>query len=67
MRRLKKILAASRPILPMPTLTVSTEETSQEEVENLLLGMFRDLPQDQRQTILDIVAEVYSLTKRAPC
>lgn len=65
MRRLKKLLAASLPVVPPPR--TSPDETSQEEIETLLLGMFRDLPQDQRRTILDIVAEVYSLTKRTPC
>lgn len=67
MRRLKKFLAVSMPMMAAEPQATAPDDTPQEEIEDLLLGMFRDLPQDQRLTILDIVAEVYSLAKRRPC
>jgi hypothetical protein len=37
------------------------------EVETLLVGMFRDLPQEQRQIVLDILTEFYCIEKKKVC
>ncbi len=60
MRPLRKILKSS------PLKKKKGVPTQEQEIEDLLLGMFRDLPQQERQIVFDIMTEFYSLKKRNP-
>ena len=64
MRRLKKLLmpSANAPANPPP----AANDVPEEEIESLLLSMFRELPQNGKQTVLEVVTEVYALAKKIP-
>lgn len=64
MRRLKKLLMPSAN--PSANPPPAANEVPEEEIESLLLSMFRELPQNGKQTVLEVVTEVYALAKKIP-
>ncbi len=54
---LKKILKSS-------SLMKSQADSEEREIESLLMRMFRDLPQDKRQIVFDILTDLYCLEKK---